>query len=175
MNKTIKGAAALAAAGALLLGGYGTYALWTDSASLDGGTVGSGQLAITDATAGVWADVTSGTPVTIPDIAAFAIVPGDVLTYTVGATVRAQGDNLVATLTADPGSITGDPELLADVDVSTAITVDGAAAAAITEEDDGSAVQAVVTLDFDVASTNVTQLQDLDLSALTLVLQQNAR
>ncbi len=37
MKKTTKGALAAAAAGTLLVGGAGTYAFWTDSATVDGG------------------------------------------------------------------------------------------------------------------------------------------
>lgn len=176
MNKTARGAAALAAAAALLLGGAGTYALWNDTESLDGGAVASGELKITGATAGVWRDVSGGgTGTVIADIASFLVVPGDTLTYTVGATVLAKGDNLSATLTADPTSVTGDPALLADVDVTTAVRVGGAVVPTITEANDGQTVQTVVTLAFDEASTNATQLQDLDLADLELVLQQSPR
>lgn len=175
MNKTAKGAAALAAAAALLLGGAGTYALWNDTESLDGGAVAAGELKITAATAGVWRDVSGGGAGTVIDIATFLVVPGDTLTYTAGATVLAKGDNLSATLTADPTSVTGDPELLADMAITTAVRVGGALVPTITEANDGQTVQTVVTLAFDEASTNVTQLQDLDLADLELVLQQSPR
>lgn len=176
MNKTIKGLAALVVAGLLLLAGYGTYALWSDSETLNGGSLSSGQLAFEGATPGEWRDASEGAPgELIPDIATFQIVPGDVLTYTLTRTVRASGDNLIATLAADPASVTGDPELLANVAVSTGITVDGAAAGAITESNDGQEVVVTVTFDFDEGSTNATQLQSLDLSALELTLTQNPR
>ena len=176
MHKALKGAAALAAAAALLLGGYGTYALWSDSETLNGGTIASGRLALDGTTAGVWRDASGGTPGTvIPDISTFQIVPGDVLTYSLSRTVRAQGDNLQATLAADPSSVTGDPELLADVDVTTAVTVNGTATTAITPANDGQTVNVLVTFHFDPLSANATQLQSLDLSALQLTLTQNPR
>lgn len=176
MPKIIKGGLALAAALVLLLAGYGTYALWSDSETLNGGALSSGQLAFEGSDAGVWRDASDGAPgEVIADIATFQIVPGDVLTYTLTRTVRASGDNLVATLAADPSSITGDPELLADVAVTTGLSVNGAAATAITEANDGQQVVATVTFDFDEASTNETQLQALDLSALQLTLTQNPR
>lgn len=176
MSNFVKGALALVTAVVVLMAGYGTYALWSDSETLDGGAVSSGQLAFEGTAPGVWADASDGLPGDpIADIATFQIVPGDVLTYTLTRTVQASGDNLVATLTADPSSITGDPELLADVAVTTGVTVDGAAAGPITEANDGQAVVATVTLTFDEASTNETQLQQLDLSALELTLTQNAR
>lgn len=176
MSKFLKAALALVAAGTLLMAGYGTYALWSDSETLDGGSLSSGELAFSGTDPGVWRDASAGAPGTvIADIAAFQIVPGDVLTYTLTRTVEASGDNLVATLAADPASVTGDPELLADVDVTTAITVDGTAATAITEDNDGQEVVATVSFTFDEASTNETQLQALDLSALELTLTQNPR
>ena len=176
MHKALKGAAALAAAAALLLGGYGTYALWSDSETLNGGSIDSGQLALDGTTAGVWRDASAGTPGTvIADISTFRIVPGDVLTYSLSRTVRAQGDNLQATLAADPSSVTGDPELLADVDVTTAGAVNGTATTAITPANDGQTVNVLVTFDFDPLSLNATQLESLDLSALQLTLTQNPR
>ena len=175
MNKAIKGAIAAGVAGIVMLGGYGTYALWNDTASLDGGAVNSGELALTPTTPadGAWTDVTAGgagTP--IVDIATFEIVPGDILTYTTSATITATGDNLEATLTADPTSVTGDPELLADVDVSTEVLVAGAAVPTISEANNGQLAAVTVTFDFDALSVNETQLQDLDLSGLQLVLLQ---
>lgn len=176
MSKFFQASLALVAAGVLLLAGYGTYALWSDSETLDGGSLSSGELAFAGTDPGVWRDASAGTPGTvIADITAFQIVPGDVLTYTLTRTVEASGDNLVATLAADPATVTGDPELLADVDITTAVTVDGAATTAITEANDGQEVVATVSFAFDEASTNETQLQALDLSSLELTLTQNPR
>ena len=176
MNKFVKGGLALAAALVLLLAGYGTYALWSDTETLNGGTVTAGELALEGTAPGVWRDASNGAPGTvIADIGAFRIVPGDVLTYTLTRTVQAEGDNLVATLVADPSSVTGRTALLADVDINTSITVDGTATSAITEANDGQDVVTTVTFDFDEASTNATQLQSLNLSNLQLTLTQNAR
>ena len=47
MNKTTKGAIAAAAAGALLLGGIGSLAYWTDSDPVGGGTFTAGSLSLT--------------------------------------------------------------------------------------------------------------------------------
>jgi alternate signal-mediated exported protein len=176
MHKPLKGAVALAAAGLLLLGGAGTYALWSDSVTLDGGSVSSGQLAFADTTAGVWRDVSDGAPgTTITDINTFVIVPGDILTYSLSTTLRAQGDNLAATLAAEPSSITGDAELLADIDVTTAVSTGGAPIAAITEANDEDVIDVVVTLTFDEASGSLSQTDDIDLSNLALTVNQNPR
>lgn len=174
-SKSLKGAVALAAAGMLLAGGGGTYALWSDQVTLNGGNINSGQLKLVDTQPGTWFDLSSGTAAAIPDIAAFTVVPGDVIEYRLVTTVAAEGNNLQATLVADPTSVTGDPALLADMAVTTGITVGGAAQAAITEADDAKEIDVNVTFDFDDASTNVTQLESLDLSALQLTLTQDAR
>ena len=175
MNKSVKGAIALSAAGLLLLGGGGTYALWSDEVELNGGAVSSGQLQFTGTTTGTWNDVSSGTPVAIADIADFLVVPGDTLTYTLATTLRAQGENLEATLAADPASVTGDAELLADMAVTTAVSTGGTALTAITEANDNAVIDVVVTFVFDEASTNETQLESLDLSALELTVNQDPR
>ena len=174
-RKSFKGVVAVAAAALLLSGGAGTYALWSDQVTLNGGNVNSGQLKLTNVTPGGWFDTSSGAATAIPDIAAFQVVPGDVIEYRVASTIEAEGENLQATLAADPGSVTGDPALLADMAVSTAITVGGATQSAITEANDNQQVAVNVTFTFDEASTNATQLQSLDLSALQLTLTQDAR
>lgn len=176
MHKPLKGAIALGAAGLLLLGGAGTYALWNDTVDLAGGEVSSGQLRFTGTTTGAWADASGpGAPVAIPDITAFLLVPGDVLTYSLSTTLRAQGDNLEATLAADPTSVTGPTPLLTDVTVTTAVSSGGTAISAITEANDNQTIDVVVTLDFTDTSLNASQLQTLDLSGLELTVQQNPR
>jgi len=104
MNKTVKGSLAGAAGIALLMGGFGSYALWTDSENLAATGVDSGQLNI-DTTAGVWDDTShSGTGDWTPGTD--KMVPGDVVTYTQTFTVKGDGKNLKGTLAlADPGAI----------------------------------------------------------------------
>lgn len=174
-SKSLKGVIALAAAGLLLSGGAGTYALWSDQVTLNGGNVNSGQLKLVNTQPGSWFDLSSGTPAAITDIATWRVVPGDVIEYRVSTTVAAEGQNLAATLVADPASVTGDPALLADMQVTTAITVGGTAQTTITEADDNKQIDVNVDFTFDEASTNATQLQSLDLSALQLTLTQDAR
>jgi alternate signal-mediated exported protein len=170
VNKTTLAAVATAA---LLVGGLSSFEHRDGTGSASAAPQGSGRQSA-DGTAGVWADVSSGTAVPIPDIARFVVAPGDVLTCTLTSTVLAQGDTAPATLAADPTSITDDPDLLAAVALSTAITVDGAPAVAIGEADDGRRVQAVVTLDVDESLADPAQLEDLHLGRLRLALQPNA-
>ena len=176
MHKPLKGAVALGAAGLLLLGGAGTYALWSDSVVLSGGTINAGQLEFVDTTAGVWRDASDGAPGTvITDISTFLVVPGDVLTYSLSTTLRAQGDNLAATLAVDPDSITGDDDLLDDIAVATTVNSGGTPITTITEANDEDVIDVVVTLTFDEGSGNESQLDQIDLSNLELTVNQNAR
>jgi alternate signal-mediated exported protein len=176
MHKPLKGAIALGAAGLLLLGGAGTYALWSDSVTLDGGTIGAGQLDLAVTTAGTWADVSTGTSVPITNIDDFLLVPGDVLTYSLSATLQAEGDNLEATLEADPTSITAEEGLDDDITVTTTVSTGGVAITGpITEDNDGDVIDVVVTLTFDEESGIESQLDTIDLSDLKLTVNQNPR
>jgi alternate signal-mediated exported protein len=95
MNKMIKGSLAGATGVALLMGGFGTYALWSDSEELAGNGVQSGQLTI-DTAAGVYDDDNSAAA---DDWSASdTMVPGDVVTYTQTFTVTGDGKNLAGTI-----------------------------------------------------------------------------
>ncbi|RZI80747.1 MAG: alternate-type signal peptide domain-containing protein, partial [Microbacterium sp.] len=67
-------------AGALLLVGGSSFALWTVNSQVAGGTITAGNLDVLVA-AGAWQDVSPehAAPVDIADIADFLLVPGDVL------------------------------------------------------------------------------------------------
>jgi alternate signal-mediated exported protein len=95
MNKMIKGSIAGATGVALLMGGFGTYALWSDSEDLEAATVQSGELDIAT-TAGVWDDVNNAGA---GDWAASdKMVPGDQVSYTQTFTVKASGKNMAGTI-----------------------------------------------------------------------------
>lgn len=135
MNKATKGAIAAGAASLILLGGAGSYALWTDSASTPAGTVTAGVLDIEPiANSSEWRDISAGTPGTVitpaitnPATAGyFLMVPGDVLEYTASFTIKATGNNLSATVNAVPGSITyGGTLTAAQAPVTTTATIGG--------------------------------------------------
>lgn len=171
MNKTTKGALAAATAAALLVGGAGTLAFWSDSDNVDAGTIAAGELSLAPAAASpTWTDTHDGA--TISDIASFRVVPGDNLVYEAAFTVNAEGDNLDATLDIDEASVSG--ALLDESSVDVAVTdASGSPIAAITPAQDGETITATVTFDFPyAAATNVSQQQAADLSGIRLALTQ---
>ena len=101
MNKLLKGSIAGAAGVALLIGGAGTFALWNDTAAIDGGTITAGTLDVATGD-GAWSDQFGG----IESINSYRIVPGDTLTYKTLVTVVAEGDNLSAELSVNDRYIT---------------------------------------------------------------------
>ncbi|WP_336662799.1 alternate-type signal peptide domain-containing protein [Leucobacter sp. USHLN154] len=113
-NRRITGVLAIGAGAALLLGGS-TFALWSANANVAGGTVTAGNLEVSVAD-GSWNDVSAEhtTPVAIPALADFRIIPGDVLEGTFPVDVAALGDNFAADLTVGFTSPSG--ALLADLE-----------------------------------------------------------
>lgn len=106
MKKQTLGIVAGAAGAALLLGG-GTFALWSDSGDVDGGTISSGNLDVEVLNEGTasWVDSSSdrtdvGHSI---DLSTFAIVPGDTITGTYGIDLGLEGDNMLANLKLTSG------------------------------------------------------------------------
>lgn len=181
MNETTKGALAAGAAGILLLGGAGSYALWSDAETVQGGTITAGNLDISPVAAGVWTDVSPG-PVKTPgplDIATFRMVPGDVLQYKAQYRVLADGENLRATIAADAQSIQRSGELTpTNTPVSLVSTYNGTPLAnnQITEADNNRLVDVTVTVTFVETTPNQVGTEDsVNLSAFRINLQQAAR
>lgn len=99
MHNKAKAGIAAAAVGALALGGA-TFALWSDSASVAGGSITSGNLdiaAVSTAYHDVSPDRVDG-PHVINDIGTWKAVPGDVIETRTGLDLALVGDNLVAEL-----------------------------------------------------------------------------
>lgn len=107
---------------ALLTSGGGTLAGWSDTASVRPGSIQSGTLDVALGS-GAWTSP-AGSPV---DAATYAIVPGDVLTYSIPVDVTAEGDNLSATLTTNLAEVTdlSAGELAKYVTVDLSVTKDG--------------------------------------------------
>lgn len=175
MKKVTKAAIAAGAAGALLLGGAGTMALWTASTDVDAGTVTTGHLTM-DATgaAGVWADASADAASTTFDPATDHLVPGDTVTFTQTVSIGADGKNLKGELTAT--GLTGGSALPNDVTVA----VDVADTGVGVEQDPESGiitfgeaatyeVPVKVTVVFAASATgSMTSVVDLGAMSLTL-------
>jgi alternate signal-mediated exported protein len=152
MNKMIKGSVAGATGIVLLMGGFGTYALWSDSKQLNGSSVSSGELYIQRGTV-AWADQAGAW-----NPAGDLVVPGDTITRTQTFTVKGTGKNLTGTIDFAQGAL--DTSEFGDwLDVTVAITEspDNVTITPGTEANDfvfsapfGEAtLTAVVTYDFD--------------------------
>lgn len=179
MNKLFKGAVAGTAGIALLFGGIGSFAAWTDTATATPGTIDTGELRLTSVQ-GTWKDVTMGGNGT--DVTTGALfVPGRVWEYTQELTITTAGGHLDAKLTN-----TFDPNTLAlpsAVNASLALALPSGADG-ITVDDDGSistigpgtwTVKASLRVTFDLATAdNADMKQALKLGAVKFTLTQVA-
>ncbi|MGN6575110.1 MAG: alternate-type signal peptide domain-containing protein [Nocardioides sp.] len=104
MNKMIKGSVAGATGIVLLMGGFGTYALWSDSTSVNAGQLQSGNLdiALVDDTTNGWRDASAGRANDTWDIDKDSMVPGDVVKLTQVLDIDAVGKNLELDFSVDP-------------------------------------------------------------------------
>jgi alternate signal-mediated exported protein len=181
MNKATKGAIAAGAAGILLLGGAGTFAVWSDTGSIDPASISTGVLRLGLGT-GTWYDATPGTTGTIGNITNFDIVPGDTITYTVPVTITAEGDNLHGKFTIDKttfeaAAATAAPYL--DVTVASnagsvsGLAVNGTTGVITFTTAATYIVNVTVTVVFENVDGVVGQDADIDLAALALTLDQS--
>lgn len=125
MNKKTTGLVAGAAGAALLLGGA-TFALWSDSDPVAGGTITAGNLDV-KATQPTWRDVSQDRTDAghVIDLERFRIIPGDTIRGTFGFKAALEGDNMVAELSlADLGASGDLLEALAS-EATYEVTVDG--------------------------------------------------
>lgn len=182
MEKSTKAALAAGAAAVLLLGGgAGTIAFWTDSATVNGGEITHGTLAIepgaidggTDDAAACDADWVhadagatpgyTGQPAVgeVVDL----VVPGDVIEKSCTFTVTATGDHLQATLDA-PAEVTwatSAETFTATVDA--AYTLNGVAMAddgKVTSANDGQTLEATFTVTIDYGTAGADLAVDND-------------
>jgi len=115
MQKKTTGVVAGVAGAALLMGGT-TFALWSDSADVDGATLTSGNLEVTTSDWG-WQDVSPDRSAGAHDIDLddFKIIPGDVIQGTFDVGVTLEGDNMAALVQltdADGKPITSSADLV---------------------------------------------------------------
>jgi len=169
MKKTTKGVLAASAAGALLLGGAGSLAFWTDSQSVGGDSIASGHMSLDAANCSGW---TLDTGETVAD-ASGKLVPGDVLTNDCTYTINAVGTHLRAGLTVTDSSATGALASYFTVDPSV-VTVGGVAAGTeITSADNGKTLEVVIKATFNGGSGNTSQDLTGSLNGITVSLQQD--
>lgn len=104
MKKTTAGLIA-GAAGILLLAGGSTYALWSDSATVAGGTIATGNLDIAVGTAS-WNEISDPEAiVAVPAIGSYKMVPGDILQLTQPVTITTSGDKMLGKLTVSSAQV----------------------------------------------------------------------
>lgn len=167
MNKATKGAIAAGAAGILLLGGAGTFALWEDTAAISAGNVSTGELSLAlTGTAGAW--TYEGGESTVTE----GIVPGDVITSTQEAVITASGDNIAGSFTVGTlaGPLpTGVTASISTVETEADLTGTGSLLSFATAGE--YSVDVVITLAFDTTGTT-SQGATIDLDDLTLTLTQ---
>jgi alternate signal-mediated exported protein len=174
MKKATKGALAAVAAGSLLVGGAGSLAFWTGTATISGATISSGNLTLgaVDCDPGVG----TGSVWTIDGATAFdpatqTIVPGDTLTKVCTTTLTLTGSHIGATLAVDDATFGATTGLSAELDPEATFTVNGAPYAPITEP--GSyAVAVTVSVPFDATATNASKGLSAALNAITIAATQ---
>lgn len=97
-NKLIlKGALTVATGTALLVGGFGSFALWSEQDALPSDPISAGKLSL-QAQTGSWVDESEDAANATWDPEADMLVPGDTVTLTVPLTVTAVGKNLAGTI-----------------------------------------------------------------------------
>lgn len=159
-NKAVlKGALTVVTGTALLVGGFGSFALWSEQDPLPSAPISTGELSL-QAQAESWVDESPDAVTTTWDPATDQLVPGDTVTLTVPLTVTAAGKNLAGTIHLDGDSLdTADfgPHFSVTYDVSPT------AEAGVTDEADGSVsflrsamgddvIQATGTVSFSLSS-----------------------
>ncbi len=105
MNTIVKGSLAGATGIALLMGGFGTYALWSDSETTGSSQVTAGELDIAANTA-TWADASTDAATTTWTPGTDLVVPGDVIKRTQTFTIKGTGKNLKGNVALSQGAVT---------------------------------------------------------------------
>lgn len=157
LTRTTKGAVAAGVAAALLLGGAGTLAYWTDTETVEGTQINSGELKLGTPACGTgngWL-LDGNVPFTTQ-----LIVPGDVLTKVCTIDLIATGEHIGADLTVSTAAFSATNPLTAQLTPSATFKVNGATRTHITEADATGTGEIVATImvTFDgPAATNDSQ------------------
>jgi alternate signal-mediated exported protein len=187
-KKATKAVVATALGVALLAAGGGSFANWSDSQSYSRTDINSGRLELTSK-----GGVLKNSQGTLVNPATYAIVPGEVLTFSDTVTITAEGDVLAATLSTNAanvlaGAIGADAAAVSDRDrdlaaalvASQVLTVDGtvvdpAHPFAVTAANNGDELDVQLQVTFPDSVTGLTaQDATANLGGLQVVLTQNA-
>lgn len=144
---------AIAAGAVLLLGGGTTLAYWSTQATVDGGTVSSGDLNLTLVDTPAWSLTPEGdASAPVADITAINIVPGDTVTLEQDVTLALVGDSLIADLTV--GGVTVPTGILPAVVTVTDDLGATFSGTGLTSDLDGETVTVSVAFQFDPATSD---------------------
>lgn len=169
MKKITSAAVAATLGAALLLGGAGTLAYWSDTKTSESQTISSGNLQMDVATGQNWTikrAAGSAAPVAfVPGTD--KIVPGDVLTQTVNVPVKLVGKNIAARLTVNTPNLTGalkDDATVAVTNINGTAIAAGAASSVILGATDASSVPVTVTVTFPFGTASVNTVSSVNKS-----------
>lgn len=175
MKKTTKGALAAGGAAALLLGGAGTLAYWTDTAEVPGATISSGHLDLAGEDCG------DGWTLEGAAYTDQLLVPGDTLSKSCTYTLDIAGEhftNADFTVTA-PTDVTGAQALVDEIGVATAVELNGTAQPTATgvavADGDELTIDMTITWPYGTEDndSNVVGGLTASLDALSVVVKQN--
>lgn len=173
MNKATKGALAAVAAGTLMLGGAGTLAYWNGTSNVDGATINSGELDISDTPVCTGAGLhdwqfDGGDPF---NPGTDSVVPGDTITKVCNLTLSLAGTNIGAALSLDSPTYETANGLTAALPATATFQVDGAPYTAPIQGAGEYDVTVTISVPFDYATaTNTSQdlaahLEDVTIQA----------
>lgn len=171
-RKETKGLLIAATASVILVGGGGSLAVWNATQTAPGpGAIAAGELKLVGVDCGDGWSLSAGSGPSALYTGAQLLAPGDTLSMTCTSTIVATSENLRAAVTADGGSVTGD--LAASLSPTVTYSVGGVPSAAeVTTANHGDELSATVTLTFDSAADNATQLLSAALSDYVVTLTQ---
>jgi alternate signal-mediated exported protein len=172
VKKSTKGAVAASAAALLLLGGAGTQAGWTGDADAAGTAINAGHLELvgSDCLTTDW--LLGAVPF---DPATMKIVPGTLLTKKCTFTINIAGAGLTATLGTSAPTWSNANDLAATLDVGSSFAVDGGgpAISTVTEADNGTVVEATLTVELPADADNSVQTLTTALNDIAITASQS--
>lgn len=177
-GNALRGAVAAGAATAVLLGGFGAFALWSESQDAGAsGQIQTGQLSLDPIIGPVtWVldNPQSGEPAYPINLTTFKASPGDSISYEVTASGSVTGTDITALLDVNLDAVVLDPALeSSDVTVSVESATDGPLVVVGTEAGATFSEPVTVRVEFDQAMEGAMDLSAaVDIDGLELILQQ---